>query len=298
MRSLRKIGNLCGMLAPLLWAFAIIFCGSLRPEYSHLTQYISELGERGSSTELTMRYLGFVPTGLMHMTFAAFLFAAFRGGKLAAIAATLLAINGLARIGAGLFPCEPGCAGPKVLLSQQLHSLSAGIGFFAFIGSSVLWGLVLRRAQSLRGLGWYSVACGILGLVFLLLMLWSNERRAGAGLYERLSSGVLSVWVLVFAARLWWLETSEGPTATAADFTQTLRQAIDESRAAGLDTATRELEQTVGAAYTTSSEYLGEVGEAIARFLKMNGHDLPPATVVKFRRCLAEAGKVWPKYRP
>jgi len=286
------------MLAPLLWAFAIIFCGSLRPEYSHFTQYISELGERGSSTEFTMRYLGFVPTGLMHIAFAAFLFAAFRGGKLAAIAATLLAINGLARIGAGLFPCEPGCAGPKVLLSQQLHSLSAAIGFFAFIGTSILWGIVVRRYGSLRRLSPYSVACGILGLVFLLLMVWSDEQRAGTGLYERLSSGVLSLWVLVFAARLWWLEDSGKVPAPAADFTQTLRQAIDESRAAGLDTAVRQLEQAVNAAYTTSSEYLGEIGEAITRFLKLNAHHVPPATMVKFHRCLVEVGRVWPRYRP
>ena len=213
--TLYKAGNLCGMLAPVLWASAIIFCGSLRPEYSHFTQYISELGERGSSTELIMRYAGFVPTGLMHVAFAAFLSVAFRGDRLAVIAATLLAINGLARIGAGLFPCEPGCVGPKLLLSQQLHSLSAGLGFFAFIGASIMWGIVLRRYRSLRGLSPYSVGCGILGLVFLLLMVWSAELRAGTGLYERLSSGVLSLWVLVFAARLWRLEADSVSVAGA-----------------------------------------------------------------------------------
>jgi len=204
--TLYKAGNLCGLLAPLWWASAIIFCGSLRPEYSHFTQYISELGERGSSTEFIMRYAGFLPTGLMHMAFAVCLYVAFRRGRLAMIAATLLAINGLARIGAGLFPCEPGCVGPNRLLSQQLHSLSAGIGFFALIGASVIWGIILRRYRSLRGLGLYSVGCGTAGLVFLLLMVWNAELRAGTGLYERLSSGVLSLWVLVFAARLWRLE--------------------------------------------------------------------------------------------
>jgi len=282
------------MLAPLLWASAIVFCASLRPEYSHFTQYISELGERGSSTEWTMRYLGFVPTGLMHVAFAAYLYAAFRGSRLAMIAAMLLAINGFARIGAGLFPCEPGCAGPNRLLSQQLHSLSAAIGFFAFIGASVLWGIVLKRYRGLRALSPYSIVTGILGFVFLLLMVWSEPQRAGTGLYERLSSGVLSLWVLVLAARLWQLET-ETATVQAADFTQTLQQAIHESRAAGLDL--RELEQTAGGVYTTSSEYLGEIGAAIARFLQSNGHNVPPATAAKFRGCLAEVGKVWPKYR-
>lgn len=203
------------MLAPPLWASAIIFCGSSRPEYSHFAQYISELGERGSTTEFIMRYAGFLPTGLMHMAFAAYLYVAFRGSRLAVIAATLLAINGLARIGAGLFPCEPGCVGPNLLLSQQLHSLSAGIGFFALIGAAVVWGIFLRRYRSLRGLSLFSIGCAAAGLVFLLLMVWSAELRAGTGLYERLSSGVLSLWVLVFAARLWRLDADGIPVASA-----------------------------------------------------------------------------------
>lgn len=206
--TLCKIGNFCGIAAPVLWAAAIIFCGSLRPEYNHLTQYISELGERGSTTEYLIRYGGFVPTGLMHVAFAAMLYVAFKGHRLAQVAAALVALNGLARIGAGIFPCELGCAEPRILLSQKLHSLSSGIGFFALIGASVLWGIVLRRYTRLRCLTVFSIASGILGLVFLALMLWSAGRRMGTGLYERLSTGVLSLWVLVFAARLWWLKVA------------------------------------------------------------------------------------------
>lgn len=202
----RKIGILCGILAPILWASAIFVTGSLRPEYSHLTQYISELGERGGSTEFIMRYAAFVPTGFMHMAFAAFLYGEFKGSPLATFAAMLLAINGIARIAAGIFPCESGCALPRLLLSQKLHSLSAGAGFFALISASVLWGILFRRYQSLRCLSAYSIGSGCLGLVFLVLMLWSAELRTGTGLYERLSSGTLSLWMLVFAVRLWWLK--------------------------------------------------------------------------------------------
>ncbi|MFZ2171800.1 MAG: DUF998 domain-containing protein [Methylococcaceae bacterium] len=204
--TLGKIGILCGILAPVLWASAIFFCGSLRPEYSHLTQYISELGERGGSTEFIMRYAAFVPTGLMHMAFAAFLYVEFRSSPVAVFAAMLLAINGLARIAAGIFPCEVGCTLPRLLLSQKLHSISAGVGFFALISASVLWGVLFRRYQSLRCLSAYSIGSGCLGLIFLALMSWSAELRTGTGLYERLSSGILSLWVLVFAVRLWRLK--------------------------------------------------------------------------------------------
>jgi len=199
----RRAENLSGMLAPVLWAAAIIVCGAMRPEYSHVRQFISELGERGSSTELVMRYAAFVPTGLMHVAFSAFLFSAFRGKGLAAIAATLLAVNGISRIGAGMFPCAAGCAGPRLLLSQQLHSISAFVGFVAFIGAALLWGVVLGRAGDFRVLSRCSMAAGILGLIFALLMSSSSEQRVATGLYERLSSGVLSAWLFVFAARLW-----------------------------------------------------------------------------------------------
>jgi hypothetical membrane protein len=200
---------LCGVFAPLLWAAAIILCSSLRPGYSHLTQYISELGERGSSTELIMRYVGFVPTGLMHVAFAAYLYVAFKGRRLAAIAATLLAINGVARVGAGLFPCEVGCAGPG-LITEKLHSLSAGVGFLALIGASVIWGILLKRIRDLRLLGLYSIASGLTGLSFVLLMAWNADLKTATGLYERLSSGVLSLWVLVFAASLWRRHAGRG----------------------------------------------------------------------------------------
>src|ERR1043165_6282010 len=107
--TLYKLGVLCGIFAPVLWASSIALCGSLRPGYSHLTQYISELGERGSSTELLMRYAGFLPTGAMHVLFAGALYSAFKGSRSAALGALLLALNGLARAAAGMFPCEPGC---------------------------------------------------------------------------------------------------------------------------------------------------------------------------------------------
>jgi hypothetical membrane protein len=208
--TLHQIGNVCGLLAPVLWASAIIYGGSLRPEYNHFSQYISELGERGSFTEFIMRYGAFVPTGLMHIAFAAFLSTAFKDNPVAKFAALLIAVNGIARISAGMFPCEVGCALPRLLLSQKLHSLSAGVGFFALIGASCLWGVVFRQSQNLRDLSAYTIVSGCLALLFLALMSWSAELRAGTGLYERLSTGLLSLWMLVFAARLWRLKAYIG----------------------------------------------------------------------------------------
>jgi len=74
-----------------------------------------------------------------------------------------------------------------------MHSLSATVGFLALAVSTVLWSVVLRRTPNLRNLAGYSVASGVLGLAFLLLMVGSAEPGTARGLFERLSSGVLSL---------------------------------------------------------------------------------------------------------
>ena len=196
-----RAGILCGVLAPLLWASVIVLGGSLRPGFSQFTQYISELGERGSSTELLMRYGAFVATGLMHLAFATALATIFRSSRLGVAAAVLVGLNGLARIGAGYFPCDAGCT-ETGSLGQRMHSHSAAVGFLSLAISTILWSVVLRRTPNLRNLSAYSVASGVLGFAFLLLMVGSAETGTARGLFERLSSGVLSLWILVFALRL------------------------------------------------------------------------------------------------
>lgn len=198
-------GLLCGLVAPILWAAMIVITGELRPGFDHVAQYISELGERGSSTEFPMRYGGFVTTGLMHVGYAlAFYITVNRAtqrSRLTLLVALLIALNGLGRIGAGIFACEPGCAAPDVL-SQRLHSQSATIAFLAIAGAALLGAILFRSARRLRSLSAYSLVSGGAGLIFLALMSASEATHAYTGLYERLASGVLTLWIFVTALRL------------------------------------------------------------------------------------------------
>ena len=83
----------------------------------------------------------------------------------------------------------------------------------------------------------------------------------------------------------------------STDFTQTLKAAIVEARAAGLDSAAAQLEGRCFAVYTTSSEWLGEVGLAIAEFRRNAGTGLPPSVIEKLDACMREVRKVWPGLR-
>jgi len=172
----------------------------MRPEFSHITHYISELGERGSSTELIMRYAGFEFTGFLYLCYASALMVTFRAGWYSTLAAGLIGLDGLGRMGAGVFPCDPGCEG--LSLSQDLHRLFATVGFVSGILAAIVWGITFRRHGWPRSLTWYSVGSGIVASIFLLLMSWSRDIVNTAGLFEHLATGVLSLWLLVFAARL------------------------------------------------------------------------------------------------
>jgi hypothetical protein len=49
-------------------------------------------------------------------------------------------------------------------------------------------------------------------LLFAVLTSASEASRVAVGLYERLSSGLLSLWLLVFAAWLWRIGRHEATT--------------------------------------------------------------------------------------
>jgi hypothetical membrane protein len=200
-----RVGFLCGLVAPVLWAAVIVIAGELRPGFDHVAQYISELGERGSTTESLMRYGGFVTTGFMHVGFAAafYVMVARVTGRprLTLLVAVLVALDGIGRIGAGFFPCQPGCAAPEDL-GQRLHGLSATIAFLSIATAALLGAILFRHEPSLRALSAYSLASGCAGLIFLALMSMSEATRDYTGLYERLASGVLTLWVFVIAWRL------------------------------------------------------------------------------------------------
>ena len=79
------------------------------------------------------------------------------------------------------------------------------------------------------------------------------------------------------------------------DFHPMLRAAIAEARAAGLEPSASSLETRAFSAYTTSSELLGETGDAILEFLRTAGDAVPPPVAEKLKRCMAEIRKVWPQ---
>src|SRR5262245_39929401 len=102
-RTAARLLNAAGIAAPVLWVAAFVYIGSLRPEYSHYRQYISELAARGTPTQHLMQIAGFLLPGLMVVAFG-LLVGLSSHTKPAAASAALLIVGGIARIAAGVFP--------------------------------------------------------------------------------------------------------------------------------------------------------------------------------------------------
>ena len=77
---------------------------------------------------------------------------------------------------------------------------------------------------------------------------------------------------------------------TPAELDKFVRETAKILEKAGLPDAGRELEDIQSTAWTTSSEWLGELGLAVAR---VKAHDLPDEVIPRLRRIHKAASAAW-----
>lgn len=193
-----RILTAAGIAAPLLWAAAVIYCGAVRPGYNPVTQFISELAERGSSTESVMRITAFYLPGVLIVMFGVLLLTRSAGLPVAA----LLIIHGAGRLTAGTFPCDPGCPVPGSSVSQVVHNAAGMLSVITLLAAALFCSFHLRKIGRHR-FAWYSLVSAIVGTVFLVLMVVDAPTRSHVGLFQRLSFGIMFLWLGAFALSIW-----------------------------------------------------------------------------------------------
>jgi hypothetical membrane protein len=186
-----------GIAGPVLFASIVTLCAALRPEYSHATQFISELGETGGSHASLMNFLGFIPSGLLLAALGASLAYLLPRTASSLAAAVLIAVFGLGIAGAGVYSCDPGC--PRQVLSCEatLHRVVSITAFIAGILGTALCAYHFRRLAAWRSLWRYSAASSAAALVLLLVLNASVESRALTGVWQRLFLATLYLWCAV-----------------------------------------------------------------------------------------------------
>lgn len=203
-----------GIAGPALFAALVVICGALRPDYSHVTQFISELGETGGDFAALMNYVGFMSSAALILSFAVALITIFPRTVLSIFGAVLVATFAVNMFAAGVFSCDVTCTPAVPTTHQQLHDLVSIIAFPSLILGALLWGLYFLQIPNWRRFGFYSLATAVLSVALLVAMVASTETRTGTGVLQRCLLGALFLWLALMAYRLWResdLSESMGP---------------------------------------------------------------------------------------
>ena len=214
---------MAGLVAPLL--FVGVFCveGGLRPGYSAVGLFVSELslGPRGW-TQIT----SFVLTGTLMVAFGRGLRAGLRGGPAGLRGGTagtagpvLLEIIGVALVASGPFVTDPSAQLGRHTVHGTVHQYVGAVVFsLAPVSCFVLYRR-FRRDPDWRTLSGWTLAAGVALVVEVVLLKVAQLSGHGLfdvrGLVQRVLLCTFMGWVFVVALRLWSLSARRRTVAPA-----------------------------------------------------------------------------------
>jgi hypothetical protein len=194
--------SMCGMMAPLLFAFTAILGGAIRPGYSHLSDTVSELFSPGSPNKplldalYTMYALLLALFGIGVLRFVQ---SSERSRLKGIIGAWMLIVVGIVSVTtATIFPQDAWGSAPT--FAGEMHKILHGvIGLLSMLSMSLI-SIWLDQEGMFPGFGAYSLIT--VGLAILSAGFFAaNVGTPIMGLAERLSALVGFQWTFILA--LW-----------------------------------------------------------------------------------------------
>jgi len=194
----QKILAICGIIAPIIFAIIVIIAGLLRPDYSHLTNFVSELGAVGAPNAIMQR-INFVLVGILIVAFTFGLHRGIGEGKGSIIGPLLIAIFGLSAVVSGIFSTDPIQPGS---FSDTMHSMSSAIGSTAAIIAFFIIPIRLEQDILWRRYRYLSIVIAVVAIVVSVVGTGLLGVLGAPGLAQRLFMAVLFLWIEVMAIRL------------------------------------------------------------------------------------------------
>jgi len=199
----RKNIGLIALVTP-FWFLAIyLVMSSRRPEYSHLTKAISELGSLDAPNRWFWNVLGYILPGLAIALLGVGLkrdFALAR--RPALIPPFALIASGLFMTMSGVFP---GDFENRTSATMILHTVGSLGSFAAFLVAGLWLPKAFRSRESWRWVAWPSVALGVASIVTGFL-----RTGAAPGLGQRLGFACVFMWVGLVGYALIRSSSTEG----------------------------------------------------------------------------------------
>jgi hypothetical protein len=194
--------SLGGLAGPILFTLMTIICSSLRTDYNHINQFISELAATGTSNADLMNYAGFIPSGLMVTAFGVSLLLLLPKSVLGRMGSVLISLFGVGVVLAGSFSCDVGCPPENGSIDNLIHNAVSGPAFLSAIIGIFLLSVKFRRLVFWKRIWVYSLISAIAATVFMILLIISLESPTGKGLWQRLLLATIFLWLAITAVKL------------------------------------------------------------------------------------------------
>ncbi len=194
---------ICGIIAPIIFTIILIIASLLRPDYSHLINFVSELGAVDAPYAIIQR-INFVFTGILIVAFTFGLHQGIGNGKGSFIGPFLVAIFGLSSVMSGIFSTDiiqPGS------FSDIMHSMSSAIGSVAAIIAFFIISERLRKDILWRPYQSFSIVIAIVAIIVSVVGVGILGAVGTPGLGQRLFLAVLFLWIEVMAIRLFQISS-------------------------------------------------------------------------------------------
>ncbi len=188
-----------GIIGPIVYAVVVGVLGFLQPDYSHVSQTMSELGADGARYPLVMNTAGLPLLGLSAIALAVGLHHGVGSNRGAWTGPALIAVAGACLIMAAVFPCDPG--GVDRTTTGTVHGIFAGLAAAGAIFGLLALSLRFRGQPEWRGYAGYSLATMVLSVILACLFGLSpfDEWR---GALQRAAMALPLVWMVVVGSRL------------------------------------------------------------------------------------------------
>jgi len=170
-----------------------ILGAAVRPGYSHATQFISELGERGSANGGWISAAGFAPTGLCLLVFLALAAPLLPSSRRKTAGVLCFGAAGVAYVVTAVARCDAGCPSTGSL-SQSVHNLFGVLEYVGAFSGLLLLGSAFAHSDRWRSLAWLCVLCAVLvGLGFAAVGVPSLAPVRGVS--QRIAETGVFLWV-------------------------------------------------------------------------------------------------------
>lgn len=190
---MRIIAGLSGLTAVAIIIALVIIGGATWPGYSHVGQYISELGAVNAPYGGTVSWLGFLPAGVLMIVFALTALIVLPKSGAATGGFIIIVLYAFGYANSAWFPCDAGCSMEEPSFSQAMHALGGLPGYLLSGLALILLGLAARGWPGGKWLAPLGIAGGILAMVGFIGMAAGG---AWLGAWQRLLEFGVDGWVL------------------------------------------------------------------------------------------------------